>query len=157
MTDAEIEGFKPITISPVTTKGEKRGWLRLDLLTEDGKICGESKDHWVTCYSMAGELSLAGYTNISVNNWGDQGDEDADITCTSPLGESIWIEYERPGTHSIRQIGDKKKNQINKCDVWLCVHQKTNQKEVISAVGPSFCAMRGAEFEDFIQKFGTAQ
>jgi len=82
---------------------------------EDGLICGETRDHWVTCYAITGELALRGFDPkyITVNNWGGQEVEDQpDITAISPSGERVWIEYEHPKSHSgITKIGIKRENK----------------------------------------------
>jgi len=156
--DYEIEGFTPATATSVLGgSGKLPIWLRDDLISETGKIDGESWDHWVTCYLAAGELCIAGYTDVKVNNWGGQGAEDADITCVGPAGEHIWIEYEHPESHSISQIETKKQKQSPWCDVWICMCQKTNYQEVKQAVGKPFCVMRGAEFAKFILKHGIKE
>jgi hypothetical protein len=111
MKYVEIEGFEPIPYTPVVIGQQKNAWLRMGLKGEDGLICGETRDHWVTCYAIAGELALRGFDPkyITVNNWGGQEVEDQpDITAISPSGERVWIEYEHPKSHSgITKIGDK--------------------------------------------------
>lgn len=155
MDDYEIEGFTPCSATSVLGgAGKLPIWIRDDLISENGRICGESEEHWETCYLAAGALSLAGYTCIKVNTWGGHGEEDADITCISPQGERIWIEYEHPGSHSIRQIETKKQKQYPWCDVWICMCQKKNYQDVKQAVGAPFCLIRGAKFAQFIEKHG---
>ncbi len=156
LDDYEIEGFTPTDATSVMGgSGKFPIWLADGILNENGLIDGESEDHWVTCYLAAGELCLAGYTDVKVNNWGGQKIEDVpDITCISPSGERIWIEYERPGSHSIGKIERKKQKQEPYCDVWKCLCQKANYPQVKAAVGKPFCIMRGVEFKRFILKHG---
>jgi hypothetical protein len=154
MKDVEIEGFVSIPYTPVTTQGSKKAWLRMGLMGEDGLICGETRDHWVTCHAIAGELALRGFTYITVNNWGGQETEDQpDITAISPRGERVWIEYEYPRSHTISKVEGKKKKQVNLCDYWVCVHQASNQKHIVAAVGNAFAAMRGEGLEIWLEKF----
>lgn len=154
--DYEIPGFTPSDATSVMGgSGKFPVWIADGLINENGLIDGESEDHWVTCYLAAGELCRAGYTDVKVNNWGGQKIEDIpDITCVSPNGERIWIEYEHPGSHSIGKIETKKQQQAPYCDVWVCMCQKANYPKVKAAVGKPFCIMRGVEFARFIEKHG---
>jgi hypothetical protein len=156
LDDYEIEGFTPTDATSVMGgSGKFPVWIADGLINENGLIDGESEDHWVTCYLAAGELCRAGYTDVKVNNWGGQKIEDIpDITCISPSGERIWIEYEHPGSHSISEIEAKKQKQLPYCDVWICLCQKANYPQVKAAVGKPFCIMRGVEFKRFIEKHG---
>jgi len=156
LDDYEIEGFTPRdATSVVGGAGKFPVWIADGLINENGLIDGETEDHWVTCYLAAGELCRAGYTDVKVNNWGGQKIEDIpDITCISPSGERIWIEYEHPGSHSISEIEAKKQKQLPYCDVWICLCQKANYPQVKAAVGKPFCVMRGVEFKRFIEKHG---
>ena len=155
--DYEIPGFTPSDATSVMGgSGKFPVWIADGLINENGLIDGESEDHWVTCYLAAGELCRAGYTDVKVNNWGGQKIEDIpDITCISPNGERIWIEYEHPGSHSIGKIETKKQQQAPYCDVWVCMCQKANYPQVKTAVGKPFCMMRGVEFARFIEKHGS--
>lgn len=155
--DYEIPGFTPSDATSVMGgSGKFPVWIADGLINENGLIDGESEDHWVTCYLAAGELCRAGYTDVKVNNWGGQKIEDIpDITCISPNGERIWIEYEHPGSHSIGKIETKKQQQAPYCDVWICMCQKANYPQVKTAVGKPFCIMRGVEFARFIEKHGS--
>ncbi|MFA6876057.1 MAG: hypothetical protein WCQ87_05440 [Parabacteroides sp.] len=154
--DYEIPGFTPTDATSVMGgSGKFPIWIADGLINENGLIDGESEDHWVTCYLAAGELCRAGYTHVKVNNWGGQHIEDIpDITCISPSGERVWIEYEHPGSHSIGKIETKKQQQEPYCDVWVCMCQKANYSQVKTAVGKPFCIMRGVEFSRFIEKHG---
>lgn len=162
LDDYEIEGFTPTDATSVMGgAGKFPVWLADGLINENGLIDGETEDHWVTCYLAAGELCRAGYTEVKVNNWGGQKIEDIpDITCISPLGEKIWIEIEEPrkdrngGNHTKSQIETKKQKQEPYCDVWVCMCQKANYKQVKAAVGKPFCIMRGVEFKKFIEIHG---
>jgi molybdopterin-biosynthesis enzyme MoeA-like protein len=156
LDDYEIEGFTPTDATSVMGgSGKFPVWIADGLINENGLIDGETEDHWVTCYLAAGELCRAGYTDVKVNNWGGQKIEDIpDITCISPSGERIWIEYEHPGSHSIGKIETKKQKQEPYCDVWICLCQKANYPQVKAAVGKPFCIMRGVEFKRFIEKHG---
>lgn len=156
LDDYEIEGFTPTDATSVMGgSGKFPVWIADGLINENGLIDGETEDHWVTCYLAAGELCRAGYTDVKVNNWGGQKIEDIpDITCISPSGERIWIEYEHPGSHSISEIEAKKQKQLPYCDVWICLCQKANYPQVKAAVGKPFCIMRGVEFKRFIEKHG---
>jgi hypothetical protein len=156
LDDYEIEGFTPTDATSVMGgSGKFPVWIADGLINENGLIDGESEDHWVTCYLAAGELCRAGYTDVKVNNWGGQKIEDIpDITCISPSGERIWIEYEHPGSHSIGEIEAKKQKQLPYCDIWICLCQKANYSQVKAAVGKPFCVMRGVEFKRFIEKHG---
>lgn len=156
LDDYEIDGFTPTDATSVMGgSGKFPVWLADGILNESGLIDGETEDHWVTCYLAAGELCRAGYTDVKVHNWGGQKVEDMpDITCISPSGEKIWIEYEHPGSHSIGKIEAKKQKQEPYCDVWICLCQKANYPQVKAAVGKPFCIMRGVEFKRFILKHG---
>ncbi len=156
LDDYEIPGFTPSDATSVMGgSGKFPVWIADGLINENGLIDGESEDHWVTCYLAAGELCRAGYTDVKVNNWGGQKIEDIpDITCISPGGERIWIEYEHPGSHSIGKIETKKQKQAPYCDVWVCMCQKANYPQVKTAVGKPFCIMRGVEFSKFLEKHG---
>ena len=156
LDDYEIDGFTPTDATSVMGgSGKFPVWIADGLINENGLIDGETEDHWVTCYLAAGELCRAGYTDVKVNNWGGQKIEDIpDITCISPSGERIWIEYEHPGSHSISEIEAKKQKQLPYCDVWICLCQKANYPQVKAAVGKPFCIMRGVEFKRFIEKHG---
>jgi hypothetical protein len=68
--DVDIPGWKRVTkLTPPIDGMSKTIWFREDLIQNE-LICGESWDHYATCYLIAGALVLAGYTEVIVNNYG---------------------------------------------------------------------------------------
>lgn len=156
LDDYEIPGFTPQEATRVMGgAGKLPVWITDSLITESGLIDGESEDHWKTNNLIAGELCLGNCTDVKINHWGGRDVEDMpDVTCKTPSGETLWIEYEHPGSHSKSQISAKKQKQEPFCDIWVCVCQKDNYQQIKATVGTSFCVMRGAGFKKFLEKHG---
>ena len=159
--DIEISGFtKNTKVSPVADYLSKVNYLSNDIAKLD-KINGESPDHWITKCLLGGEAILAGCKDVVINTWGDQGgDEDPDVTCITPSGKRLGLEYARAGSRSIGQLRKQKNNHLKYCDIWRCVCQQKNEPEVRaavnesnvkSAVGEDFCLPRGEEVGIFFK------
>jgi hypothetical protein len=159
--DIEISGFtKNAKISPVADYLSKINYLSNDIANL-AKINGESPDHWVTKCLLGGEAILAGCTDVVINTWGDQGgDEDPDVTCITPSGKRLGLEYARAGSRSIGRLREQKNNHLKYCDIWRCICQQKNEPEVRaavneskvkSAVGEDFCLPRGEDVSKFFK------
>ena len=92
-----------------------------------------------------------GCTEIVIHHNGGQGLQDADVTCITPDGKILWIEYAHPKSLSIKELEDQKNKQMRYCDVWKCVCQDSNEREVKTAVGRDFYCVRGDGFKGFLQ------
>lgn len=150
MRDSDLPGWTRVTrLTPPVVGMSKVIWFRNDIATSS-KISGESPDHYATCYLLAGELIRVGCTNVCVNNWGGQGKEDADVTCVTPDGRRLWLEYEHPNSHREAKIQDKKTKQMRFCDVWRCICQQKNEPVVKKAVGEDFYMVRGEAVKNFL-------
>ena len=159
----ELKGFtiNP-KISPATDYLSKVNYLSNDIANLD-LINGESKDHWVTKCLMGGECIIVGCRDVVINTWGDQGgEEDPDVTCITPTGKRLGLEYAHPGSRSIGRLRTQKNNHLKHCDIWRCVCQQKNESDVRaavnetkvkSAIGEDFCVTRGAKLGEFIQSF----
>jgi len=153
----DIPGWTRVTkITPPVDGMSKVIWVREDLARKS-LIHGETLDHYVTCFLLAGELIRIGCTNVVVHTHGGQGEEDADITCVTPDGRILWIEYEHPGSHSQGKIGDKKTKQTRYCDIWRCVCQQRNEAQIRKAVGDDFYLLRGEAVKKFLKYLSRAQ
>jgi hypothetical protein len=150
-TDVEIRGFKTYSkVAPVTDYLSKVNYLSKDIADLD-YIRGESKDHWVTKCLIAGELMLAGCTDVVINTHGDQGGEyDPDVTCLTPSGERLGMEYARPKSRSKKQLEEQRENHLKYCQIWRCVCQSTNETQVRKACG-DFTLPRGEAVGNFIK------
>jgi len=149
--DIEIPGYKRVSnLWPPTSDLSRVMWLREDL-HKLPLICGESRDHYMTCALIAGELHRIGCTGIQIHHNGGQGTQDADVTCITPDGRVLWIEYAHPKSRSIAELEKQKNHQMAYCDVWKCVCQDSNEREVKTAVGRDFYCVRGDGFKSFLQ------
>jgi hypothetical protein len=159
--DINLKGFsRTKNLYPPIDGMSKVSWLRDDLAALD-KICGESHDHYVTCYLIAGQLILAGCTEVEVHNYGvgqeydkEKGRAMADVTCVMPDGRVLWVEYAHPDSRPIRGengIEAQKNKQMRFCDKWACVCQEKNEQQVLEAVGENFCYRRGKQFGEFVR------
>jgi hypothetical protein len=74
-----------------------------------------------------------------------------DITCVTPDGRLLWLEYEHPDTHSTGAITEKQTKQMRHCDIWKCVYQRANRDVVTTAVG-EFAISRGKALTIFISQ-----
>ena len=153
----DIPGWTRVTkITPPVDDMSKVIWVREDLARKK-LIHGESLDHYATCYLLAGELIRIGCKQVVVHTYGGQGEEDADITCVTPDGRILWIEYEHPGSHRIGKIGDKKTKQMRYCDIWKCICQRSNEVEVKKAVGRDFYLVRGEAVSNYLNLLSSSQ
>jgi hypothetical protein len=109
---------------------------------------------------IGGECIIAGCKNVIINTGGDQGgEEDPDVTCITPIGRRLGLEYAHPGSRSISRLREQKNNHLKYCEIWRCVCQQKNEPEVRaavneekvkSAVGEDFCITRGAKLGEFL-------
>jgi hypothetical protein len=94
---------------------------------------------------------------VVVHTHGGHGVEDADITCFTPDGRILWIEYEHPGSHNQIEIGDKKTKQMRYCDIWKCVCQRNNAAMIKKAVGGDFYLVRGDAVKKYLEYLSCSQ
>jgi len=157
MEDTEIQGFKRVgKFWPPSDDLSRVMWLDESRFTKeviDGTalIGGESADHWITNALIAGELIRVGCTDVIIHHYGGQGTDDADVTCVTPEGKKLWIEYAHPGSRSIKELEQQKNHQMRFCDTWMCVCQKENEIDVKQAVGRDFYVLRGSEFRKLVE------
>jgi len=118
---------------------------------KDGQILNESIDHYSTVSQIAGCFSLKGIECTI------QHHDDVDIVANLHDGRSLAIEYERPGTHTTKEIFEKYQNAIQKYDSCIIVCTQQNEKEVKKAVELQAVIVRGINLKEFIDQVCVKQ
>ena len=72
-------------------------------------------------------------------------------------GRSLAIEYERPGTHTTKEIFEKYQNAIQKYDSCIIVCTQQNEKEIKKAVELQAVIVRGTSLKEFIDQVCVKQ
>lgn len=145
------KGFTPQRICGGT--GTEKAWTHTSIV-KGNKIEQQSQDHYHTVFQIAAYLIDHGFTDVVVNHYGD-----VDVVGTLN-GRTYAFEYERDGSHTIRDIFEKFARAKQKYDHVTVVCMSTNKNAVIKAVEPegvvaygerpkNMCT-RGAQFDDLM-------
>jgi hypothetical protein len=102
-------------------------------------VWNQSIDHYSTVLQLAGWFILHGIPIVQINH-NDGADLVIDIK-----GKRIAIEYERPGSHSFKELVEKKETIENSGAEPLFICQQGNLEDVIRAVGDKNVVQRGSE------------
>jgi len=137
-------GFEPLKAQNPVGAGQVRVWVPAGAVTNN-KIMNQSFDHFATVVIIAGYLAQKGYT-IEINHWND-----ADIIATKD-DYKLAIEYERPGSHTEKELVDKKMRAEKQHGAVLFVGQSSNIKQLRSV---GIAVQRGAELVEYIDEIKT--
>lgn len=129
-------GYVPHLVHNTFGNGKSKAWIQSDILKKDVvsgeyKIYNQSVDHYSTVIQIAGYLSLAGFDVVKVSHF-----DDADVVAEL-AGERHIFEYERPGSHTKKELqkkkiaAEKQKTTNGRC-FFVC--QSSYRKFVASAV-----------------------
>ncbi|MDD2628176.1 MAG: hypothetical protein PHD20_04780 [Clostridia bacterium] len=144
--------FYPICIHK---SGTTKAWTHESIL-EDSLIYQQSPDHFHAVLQIAAYLIKFGFTDVEIHHWND-----VDVTGKFK-NKTYAFEYERPGTHTVKELKIKFNNAKSKYDTVYIVCQALNKKEVARAIEPNAEAMftdithnmctRGQQFKYFIER-----
>ncbi len=138
-------GYIKKSVQNALDTGQIAVWIDKHII-KDGQILNESIDHYSTVSQIAGYLSLKG-VKCEI-----QHHDGVDIVAYLHDGRCLAIEYERPGTHTIKEIFEKYQNAIQKYDSCIVVCTQQNEKEVKKAVEHQAVVVRGINLKEFIDQ-----
>jgi len=157
-------GFEKETMRNPVTGINTVVFYKKSLLDEEGKIKGQTKEHYLQNALLAGECALHGAETVTVdNNYGK--DQLPDVIATfrrvdGPL-VTIAFEYEtKECKHSIKELQDKRDTlklittdggAASCFDGVVFVAKKEYTPHLIAAVGDDFVLTRGAAVGEYIE------
>jgi hypothetical protein len=155
-------GFEKETTRNPCTGLQTVVFYKKPLLDEDGKIKGQTKEHYFMNALLAGEGYLRGAETVTVdNNYGK--DQLPDVIMTFPQADGSIIklpfEYEtKECKHSIKDLQEKRDNiLLMKDGAASCfkdvkfIAKKDYIPHLIEAVGDDFVLTRGAAVGEYIE------
>lgn len=100
-------GYVPHLVHNTFGNGKCKAWIQSDILkkdpvSEEYKIYNQTIDHYSTVIQIAGYLLLRGFYNVTISHF-DEADVVAELN-----GERYVFEYERPGSHTKKELQKKK-------------------------------------------------
>lgn len=127
------------------------GTTRINIATSkihNGQIMNQSIDHFSTVLQIASYLVYHGVT-VEVYDY-----HNADIV-VKHNGKTLAIEYERPGTHTVAQLIDKKQRLLKAYDAVLFVCTSTDKSKLMdnACLGQNQVVTRGAMLKEYIDNF----
>ena len=133
-------GYEPHLVQRINANGTAKAWIQSDIL-KDGKIYNQTLDHYASVIQIAGILMQNEFSDVVVNHF------DAEDVRATYAGKSYSFEYERPGSHTEKQLETKcrKHESTNSRCFFVC--QKSYEKFVAHAVGAHNTYTRGATFK----------
>jgi hypothetical protein len=155
-------GFEKETTRNPCTGLQTVVFYKKSLLDEDGKIKGQTREHYLMNALLAGESYIRGAESVTVdNNYGKDQLPDVILTFPQADGSMIKISFEyetRECKHSIKDL-QKKRDEIllmkegdASCfeDVKF-IAKKDYVSHLIEAVGDDFVLTRGAAVGEYIE------
>lgn len=133
-------GYEARLVQRVDANGKAKSWIKSDILN-GGKVYNQTIDHYASVIQIAGIVLQAGFEDVTVNHFDDE-----DVRATFS-GQSYSFEYERPGSHTEKQLAEKcrKLESTNSRCFFVC--QSSYGKFVAHAVGGHNTYTRGAAFK----------
>ncbi len=136
-------GFEPHVVQCAVSRGTQRAWIKSSKIIDD-KIGFHSIDHDATVLQIAGHLCQAGIAPI-INQ-----DDDVDLSF-QVNGEAVAFEYERPGSHDVSKLLQKKQYAESKYSKVYFIGTAENVKQLSDAVGSACVVRRGAQLVELLQ------
>jgi hypothetical protein len=134
-------GYRSHLVQRVTGKGTAKAWILQKILKDGNHIHNQTIDHYASVIQIAGHLLISGFEDVQVNHF-----EDVDVLAR--LGAKTFsFEYERPGSHTEKQLTNKMRTIENNGSRCFFVCPGENAKAVTKAVGAHNTYTRGASFE----------
>jgi hypothetical protein len=133
-------GWEPHLVHRAFGNGKIKAWVLSDII-DDGKIANQTLDHYSSVIQIAGYLLITGFDDVVVSHF-----DDADVTCR--MGDDLFgFEYERPGSHTKKELQAKriKLESTNRRSLFVC--QSSYKSFVTSAVGKDCTYTRGTQLD----------
>jgi len=132
-------GYEPHLVHRTFGNGKIKAWVQSDIIDEDEHIANQTLDHYATVIQIAGHLMTSGFDDVVVSHF-----DDADVTAR--LGDELFgFEYERPGSHTKKQLQEKKIKLETSGRRCFFVCQSSYKSFVASAVGKECMHPRGTQ------------
>ena len=136
-------GYEPHLMQRVVGKGKAKAWIQTDIIDE-GHIHNQTIDHYSSVIQIAGHLLKKGFEDVKVSHFDD-------VDVFAQIGDQTFsFEYERPGSHTEKQLAQKKINIENNNSRCFFVCPGENAKLVARAVGEQNTYTRGVALETAI-------
>lgn len=155
-------GFEKETTRNPCTGLQTVVFYKRSLLSEDGYIKGQTKEHYFQNALLAGEYYIRGAETVTVdNNYGK--DQLPDVIAVFPREDGtkfkLASEYEtKECKHSIKELQDKrdrlvtmKEGDASCFDAVVFIGKKEYTPHLIDALGSDFVLTRGAAVSDYIE------
>jgi len=161
-------GFEKETTRNPCTGLQTVVFYKRSLLDEEGKIKGQTKEHYLQNALLAGECWLRDAETVTVdNNYGKDQLPDVDATFRLANGtkKRIAFEYEtKECKHSIKELQEKrdrlllmKEGNASCYDGVIFIAKKEYTPHLIEALGADFVLTRGAAVGDYIETIKTCK
>lgn len=135
-----IQGWVREPVANVFGAGTITAWVRKKAIPSN-----QSLDHFSTVVQIAEKLIISGAKDVVINHF-----KYVDISF-SINGISWAIEYERDGSHSEKELKEKRKAAQDKYDRVMFVCSSTYHKKLSDILGNDFVVKRGQSLQDFIE------
>jgi hypothetical protein len=138
----KVLGYEPHLVQRVDANGKAKAWIKSEIVDKTipnkPKIYNQTLDHYASVIMIAGHLLQNGFEDVTVNHFDDE-----DVRAR--LGDQEFsFEYERPGSHTEKQLETKRINLESTNSRCFFVCQKSYEKFVAKAVGEQNTYARGA-------------
>lgn len=145
----EGRGFEQKRNQDAIGRGKMYFYINSALLDENDKIGVQSLDHYVTVLRIACFLAN---NNVKV-----QPNHHQDVDLVVQLkSRTIAFEYERPGSHSGKEILDKNINGLKKYDSVYFITTSLNYDDVVKNIDKDFVVKRGLQLRELLEDIITA-
>lgn len=141
-------GYEPHLVQRIDANGKAKAWILSEIIDKTTpnkpKIYNQSLEHYASVIMIAGRLLQSRFEDVVVNHF-DKEDVRARL-----CDQEFSFEYERPGSHTEKQLEEKcrKLESTNSRCFFVC--QKSYEKFVARAVGGRNTYTRGASFKTAI-------
>jgi hypothetical protein len=155
-------GYEKETTRNPCTGLQTVAFFKKSLLDEEGKIKGQTKEHYLQNALLAGECWLRGAESVTYdNNYGKDQLPDVVATFRRANGTKVTVAFEyetKECKHSIKELQEKrdtlktmKSGNASCFDEVVFIAKKAYVPHLIEAVGDDFVLTRGAAVGEFIE------
>lgn len=129
--------------------GLATAWIREEIVNSNGLVINQSIDHYSSVMQIGAYLILKGITDVDVDDYSGP-DIAFTISDEDNVKHSYAIEYEISGTHSQKELQEKRTRLLKKYDNIYFVCNARYKKKLVSWIGPDNVFARGSQLKNLL-------
>lgn len=157
LNEMQVPGYSFSMFATPLLNGKRRVYEDDDLPDDAGLYRGQSEDHYKVVCLLAGELCLAGFTNVEIDHNGRNFV--ADVRARAPDGHWVGFEYAHGNTRTVKELMTqrrkleklRKQDGSKVFDEVIFIVRSDRYKEVKAVMGADYVKSTGYRLDNYIK------